>query len=144
MNGASVTIEGIHYGPQAVEDMLIAMQKACSNTANRVRDTAKGLVRVGPGNPMHVRDTIIARNVLKEAYRPMSLVTAGNRDKGVYWHYMLEFGTYFSDAHPFMRPAYQRNFSAFKAEALRGGKRAINARRRATDKARRIRAGGKR
>lgn len=141
MNDMSVELEGKHYGPQAKEDMLIALQKACSTTANRVRDTARALVPLGPGIPKHLRDTIVARNVLRSYGRhkpPMSVVAAGDRPHGVYWHYMVEYGTYWRAAHPFMRPAYQRNFDPFKAEARRQGKRALNARRRATDKARRI------
>jgi len=93
----------------------------------------------------HLRDTIRARPGRKgrlkalvhglatgeyETAQPVAYTFAGNRRAGVYWHYFVEYGTYDKPAHPFMRPAADRNFNPALAEAEHAAQRAINKKRR--------------
>ena len=135
---------GMWYGEQVVDDMKKELQESFFGTAKRIETDAKAICPIGPGVPMHLRDTIRARQARQERFKPSAYVFMGDRDRGVYWHYMVEFGTYYSPAHPVLRPAADKNFNAGLAEAAHAGQRAINAKRRASDKAKRIGAGLKR
>ena len=140
----SLTTDGVWFGDQVISDIDETLQKSSFRTASRIEQTAKALVSVGPGDPMHLRDTIRAVPARREKWKPAAFVFAGDRDRGVYWHWMVEFGTYFKKAHPFLRPAADRNFNAGLADAAHATQRVVNARRRAGDKARRIGMGKKR
>ena len=134
-------------GGALTRDMYNDLQDGMVRSAEKVADRAKQLVPVGEGVPMHLRDTIRARGKRKkpniqilatalagggyETALPGAFVFAGDRDKGVYWAHMVEFGTYEADAHPYMRPAVDSNFNAILAEAQRSGQRALNRKRRA-------------
>jgi len=142
MNVAMGT-DGIWYGDQIVSDMREELQEAFFESAKRIEADAKAICPVGPGKPMHLRDTIRARQARQEKWKPSAYVFMGDRNRGVYWHYMVEFGTYFQPAHPVLRPAADKNFNAAVAEAQHAGRRVINAKRRAGDKTRRIGAGSK-
>lgn len=142
-------------GPEFVEDMYDELVAGFYKAAVRIRDKARDLVPVGDlakhpakANPdVHLRDTIRAgkskkKNVLQNALQflsetkayykddPAAFVIAGKRSDRVYWQYWVEYGTYFKEARPFMRPAMIANFDPVLAEAERAGRRAINKRRR--------------
>jgi len=140
----AINTAGTWYGDQVISDLRDELQKSFFESAKRIETDAKANVALGPGDPMHLRDTIRARQAVQERYKPSAYVFAGDRDRGVFWHYMVEFGTYFQPAHPFLRPAADKNFNPALAEAAHAGQRAINAKRRAGEKTRRIGMGKKR
>ncbi len=145
----NVVVEGNWYGEDVIDGLQIELGEALYAGAERVAGKARGLVEysdmpITKEHPGHLRDTIRARKAKKSKFKPGAFVFAGNRLKGIYWHYMVEFGTYFKSAHPFMRPAAISSFDANKAEAARAVKRELNKKRRITDKTRRIREGKKR
>jgi len=140
--------EVLSCAPEFANDMYDELLEGFYKTACRVRDTAKNLVHVKTGA---LRNTIRARKGKKHAGLekfmqfitssggyfkddPAAFTIAGDRTailgKEVYWHYMLEYGTYDKPAHPFFRPAINSNFNAALAEAQHAGQRAINKRRR--------------
>lgn len=140
----ALTTDGVWYGEQVISDMTEELQESFFRSAQRIETDAKANVALGPGDPMHLRDTIRARQARQEKLKPSAYVFAGDRDRGVYWHYMVEFGTYESPAHPFLRPAADKNFSPALAEAAHAGQRAINRERRVGEKTKRIGTGKKR
>jgi len=140
----AMSIQGYWHGDQVIDDMNEELQESFTRAARRIEADAKSLVHVGPGDPMHLKDTIRSFPAVQEKWKPGAFVFAGDRDKGVYWHFMLEFGTYESDAHPFLRPAADKNFNPALAEARHTAQRVINRKRRITDKSRRIESGKKR
>lgn len=139
-------------GGAITRDMFEEIQSAMNASADRIAADARSRVNLGPGKPEHLRDTIRARPgrygrlrtaahlVATGEYEtalPVAYVFAGNRKVGVYWHYMVEYGTYESPAHPYMRPALDENFNPTLAEAERAGRRALLKRRRERARARR-------
>jgi HK97 gp10 family phage protein len=130
-------------------DMWDEQIKAYFKIAERIRDQAKALVPVRTGQ---LKNTIRATKAKKKtalvkfyqfitskgsyyADDPAAFAIAGDQfaratGKYVWWHYFVEYGTYFNDAHPFLRPAAIANFNPFLAEAERAGKRAVNSLRR--------------
>ena len=138
----TASIEGVWHGETIIVDMRTAQVKGFVTSARKIASRAKTLVGVGPGDPEHLRETIRVREGKKD--KSAVYVIAGNRRRGVYWHFMHEFGTFFSSAHPFMRPAVDMNFNATLAEATRRGKRELNRVRRVSARTKRIKAGLKR
>lgn len=121
-------------GDEVIKDMEEELMKSSMSTANRVAADAKSKINEGPGDPMHLADTIRARAARKEKWKPGAFVFAGDRDRGVYWHYFVEYGTYDKGARPYMRPAVDKNFNFFKAESEHAAQRAINKERRGKTK----------
>lgn len=136
MKTAIVTSK-IWNGGRITKDMFEEMQGAMFDSAKRIAVDARRNVPLGPGKPKHLRDTIRARSARKgkvemfihglatgeyETKLPVAYVFAGNRLEGVYWHYMVEYGTYDKPAHPYMRPAVDVNFNPTLAEAERAVK----------------------
>ncbi len=145
----SVVVEGNWWGEDVIAGLQDELGDALFSGAQRVAAKARGIVEysdlpITEKHPGHMRDTIVARKARKEKFKPGAFVFAGDRDKGIYWHFMLEFGTFFKPAHPFMRPAAISSFNANQAEAARAVKRELNKERRITDKTKRIKAGKKR
>ncbi len=145
----TVELTGNWYGEDVIDGMKIEMGKALFKSAERIAANARSRVKysdipISKTHPGHLRDTIVARKAKKEKFKPGAFVFAGDRLKGIYWHFMVEFGTFFKQAHPFMRPAVSANFNATGAEAARAAKREINKQRRITDKTKRIGQGFKR
>jgi len=139
--------------PEFAQDMYDELVEGFYKTAVRIRDKARGLVPYGmrphpkKASSKHLRETIRARRSRRKSnlqklmqyisesgsyYKddPAAFVFAGSRLEDVYWHYWVEYGTYDSPAHPFMRPAINANFAPILAEVLRSGRRAVNKRRR--------------
>lgn len=143
-------------GGEITKDMYTQIQQAMITSAEGIAQKAKRLVREGEGKPQHLRDTIravgrrkkprleiLAHGVASGDYEtalPGAWVIAGARRLGVYWAHYVEFGTFESPAHAFMRPAADSSFNAVLAEAAHAGQRVINRRRRRRA-ARRRRAG---
>ena len=143
---ATIETSKMWNGEALTRDMYHELQEGMVASAERIAATAKMLVPVGPGIPGHLRDTIRARGGRKGKLRaivhtlatgaqyekalPTAYVFAGDREHGIYWPHFVEYGTYFRDAHPFLRPAMDANFNATQAEAERAGRRALNKRRR--------------
>ena len=138
----------IWNGGEISKDMYAEVQQAMVTSAERIADRAQGLVPIGPGIPKHLKDTIRAKGRRKksraeilvhgiatgdyalETALPGAWVFAGEQDAGVYWAHFVEYGTYESEAHPFLRPAVDENFNAAVAETEHAAQRAINKRRR--------------
>jgi len=137
-------IKGLWFGEDVIDGMKTELEDALFTGAERIAERAKSLVHVGPGVPMHLKETIRARRARKEKWKPGAFVFAGDRLKGVYWHFMLEYGTYGEEAHPYMRPAVDQNFNAVAAESKRAVQREINKKRRVSAKTKRIQEGKKR
>ena len=160
---AKMESEKIWHGGDLTRDMFRELQASFLQSAQRIAVDARALCPVGTTEHKykgratgHLRDTIRARpgryGRLKAAVhglaggeyeqaQPVAYTFAGNRREGVYWHYFVEYGTYDKPAHPFLRPAADKNFNPAMAEADRAGKRAINKRRRELAAARRARNG---
>lgn len=142
----TIETSSIWNGGEITDDMYVEIQQSMVESAGAIADRAKQLVPSGPGDPMHLRDTIRARGRRKrsrleilvgglasgkyETALPGAWVYAGDRNKFVYWAHMVEYGTYSSPAHPFLRPAADAGFNATLAEAEHAGRRVINKRRR--------------
>ena len=124
------------YGDSYVAAMKDDMFEVYSKIANKIRDDAKGRVSK---RTEELADTIRARS---DKDKNIALVFAGDRDRlssyytrggqpvGIYWAIMVEFGTYWKPARPFMRPAADSNFNPLKAEAKHTARRVINQQRR--------------
>ena len=112
------------YGDSYIAAMKDDMFIVYSKTADKIRDNAKNLVSVRTGQ---LKNTIRARS---NKDKNIALVFAGDRKAGIYWAHMVEFGTYFNPAHPFMRPAADSNFNPLKAESKHMAQRVINQQRR--------------
>ena len=124
------------YGPAYIDAMFAEMFTVYNKTANKVRDDAKSRV---PKQTGELADTIRARS---NKNKNIAFVFAGDRDRlssyytrggqpiGIYWAHMVEFGTYFEPARPFMRPAADSNFNPLKAESKHMAQRVINQERR--------------
>ena len=136
MSKNEAVVEGLWYGEDVIAGMEGSMLDAMLVSGERIKARAQTLIDLGPGDPMHLRDTVRIKKGKKD--KKSAFVFAGNRLKGVYWGAMLEYGTYNSSAHPFMRPAVDQNFNATKAEAARAGKREVNKARRASTKTRKF------
>jgi len=144
-------------GGEISKEMYQELQDAMVKSAEGIADKARALVPIGEGDPKHLQDTIravgkrkrslfdvISRGISSGDYEtalPGAYVFAGDRDEYVYWAYFVEYGTYFKDAHPFLRPAADSSFNAVLAEAERAGRRVILERRRARDAQRRANRG---
>jgi len=139
-----VEVKGLWYGEDIIDGMKMGLGDALFTGAERIAERAKMLVHEGPGDPMHLKATIRARRARKEKWKPGAFVFAGDRTKGVYWHFMLEYGTYEGKAYPYMRPAIDANFNAVAAESKRAVQREINKKRRVSAKTKRIQEGRKR
>ena len=76
-------------------------------SADKIRDIAEGLVPKPPTAPYAKGQLVrtIRAKMAKAAGKMEAYVIAGNRDAEIYWAHMVEYGTYHSPAHPFMRPA---------------------------------------
>ena len=136
-------ISGVWYGEDVIDGMKEELGDALFVSAERIASRARSIVEysdepITKKHPGHLRDTIRARKARKKKFKPGAFVFAGDRLKGIYWHFMVEFGTYLKSAHPFMRPAVNANFNATQAEAERAVKREISRKRRVTGKTRRI------
>jgi len=145
----SVVVEGNWWGEDVIAGLQEELGDALFKGAQRVEADARARVPFGEKAkntkyPRHLRDTIVARKAKKEEFKPGAFVFAGDWKGGVFWHFMVEFGTYFKPAHPFMRPAAIANFNPTMAEAARATQREINRERRVTAKTKRIREGKKR
>ena len=145
--GAEVT--GNWYGEDVIADVKEGLGEGFYKSAQRIAANARSRVErsdlpITKKHPGHLQDTIRAKKARKKKFMPGAFVFAGDMMKGIYWHFMVEYGTYFKSAHPFMRPAVNANFNATKAEAERTVKREINRKRRITDKTKRIGKGYKR
>ena len=151
---ATIETSKMWNGEELTSDMFIELQQAMVSSAGRIAAVAKALVPYGAEERTlfkgvatgHLRDTIRARGGRKGKLRaivhtlatgaqyekalPTAYVFAGDREHGIYWPHFVEYGTYFRDAHPFLRPAMDANFNATQAEAERAGRRALNKRRR--------------
>ncbi len=151
---------GVWNGKKITEDLYSELQDAHFQTAEKIADRARVLVPVGElsahgkgaAKRLHLRDTIRAKHKRKvsrvagfvrglisgdyETAIPGAWVFAGNRKRRVFWAHWVEFGTYFKDAHPFMRPAADANFNAALEDAARAGQRVINKQRRTRTAAR--------
>lgn len=147
----TIATESIWNGGEISRDMYTEMQQAMLKSAEGIATKARQLVPVGEGVPEHLRDTIVAKGKRKksraellahllaggeyETALPGAFVfagtTGGTKETDVYWAHFVEFGTYESPAHPFMRPAADAGFSSTLAEAEHAGRRVINRRRRA-------------
>ncbi len=165
---STIQTSGVWNGGKITEDMYAEMQGAMIKSAEGIASKAKQLVRVGEDPSEHtnkaasktlqLRDTIrargrrkrsglegLARGIVSGIYEtalPGAWVFAGDRARFVYWHWMLEFGTYGNEAHPFMRPAVDSSFNAVLAHAERAGRRVLLKRRRTRAAARRRRIEG--
>ncbi len=145
----SVVVEGNWWGEDVIDGLQEELGDALFKGAQRVAADARSRVPLGTKAkntkyPRHLRDTIVARKAKKKKFKPGAFVFAGDWKGGVFWHFMVEFGTYFKPAHPFMRPAAIANSNSTLAESARAVKRELNKKRRITDKTKRIRAGKKR
>ena len=163
---STIQTSGVWNGGKITEDMYTEMQGAMLESAEVIANKARQLVPVGdlskhtdPASPtLHLRDTIrargrrkrsgfetLARQIVSGIYEtalPGAWVFAGDRDRFVYWHWMVEFGTYGNPAHPFMRPAVDSSFNAVQAHTERAGRRVLLKRRRTRAAARRARIEG--
>lgn len=115
------------HGDAIIKEMPEELEKGFLSSARRIAAAAKSLVPVKTGK---LKSTIRIRKAKKKKDRPGAFVFAGNRRENIYWHYMVEYGTYDKPAHPFVRPAIYANFNATLEEAKRAGKRVINKKRR--------------
>ena len=154
----TIQTESIWHGGAITREMYDELQDSFVQSAERIATDARSLVNLGPGDPAHLRDTIrakgrkkeraverIARGLARGEYEkalPGAWVFAGDRELGVYWAHMVEYGTYDSPANPFLRPAVDKNFNPTIAEAERAGRRVTNRRRRTRARNRRLAAGG--
>ncbi|KKL21151.1 hypothetical protein LCGC14_2448340 [marine sediment metagenome] len=136
-------IKGVWYGEDIIDGMEFELQGAFFKSAERIATSAKSKVEystipITNKHPGHLKDTIRARHARREKDMPGAFVFAGNRLKGIYWQWMVEYGTYDKPARAYMRPAINANFNATVAEAARAANREINRVRRETDKSRRF------
>ncbi len=141
-------IKGVWYGEDIIDGMEFELQGAFFKSAKRIAANAKARVvrsdlPITPKHPGHLQDTIRARHARREKDMPGAFVFAGNVRKGIYWQWMVEYGTYDKPANAYMRPAVNANFNATVAEAARAANREINRARRVKDKTRRIQVEGK-
>lgn len=142
-----IVVQGIWHGEQILSDLEIAVAGANEQSANRIAARAKGLVpyddsaKMTAKHPMHLRDTIRVRSGRKRRNKTDRFVIAGWRDKGVYWQWMVEYGTYFGMGSYFMRTAFNADFNAYLADMARHVNREFNKVRRVSAKTKRIRAG---
>lgn len=146
---AVIGIKGVWYGEDIIDGMEDELQGAFFKSAERIAANAKSRVEystipITSKHPGHLKDTIRARHARREKDMPGAFVFAGKMMKGIYWHWMVEYGTYDKKANAYMRPAINANFNATVAEAARAANREINRIRRAKDKTRRIQEGRKR
>ena len=165
---STIETSGVWNGGKITEDMYIEIQGSMIKSAEGIANRAKQLVPVGDdpskhtnkaaSKTLHLKDTIrakgrrkrsgfelLARGIVSGKYEtalPGAWVFAGMRKVHVYWAYMVEFGTYFKDAHPFMRPAADAGFNPTLAHAERAGRRVVLKRRRTRAAARRRRIEG--
>lgn len=141
------------HGGEITEDMYTEVQQAMLRSAEQIARKAKSLVPEDSGDlkrsiramgrRKRSRMESFARSVVSGNYEtalPGAWVFAGRRSKSIYWAHWVEYGTYESPAHPFLRPAMDSSFNAVLAEAGRAGQRVVNRRRRARAAARRARA----
>jgi len=142
----AIETSSIWNGGEISKDMYAELQQSMIKSAEGIAVKARGMVPVGEGDPQHLRDTIRAvgrrkKSLLEtithgiasgdyETALPGAWVFAGAREAGVYWAHFVEFGTYFKDAHPFLRPAADSSFNEVLAEAERAGRRVVLKRRR--------------
>lgn len=121
------TTEIVWNGDEIIKDMKAELMDAFYSVGKKIVVDAKRRIHNVSGK---LAESIRVRKARKEKYKPAAFIFAGNRRGGVYWHYMVEYGTYNKSAHPYIRPAVDSNFNAIKAEAARAGKRVINKKRR--------------
>lgn len=121
------TTEIVWNGDEIIKDMRAELMNAFYGVGKKIVVDAKRRIHNVSGK---LAETIRVRKAVKEKYKPAAFIFAGNRQESVYWHYMVEYGTYDKPAHPYIRPAVNSNFNAIKAESARAGKRVINKRRR--------------
>jgi len=129
------------YGDSYVAAMYDDMFEVYSNSANKIRNDAKRILAANLGGRTtgELETTIRART---DKDKNTAYVFAGQRERvsahykkhgvpvGIYWAIMVEFGTYWEPARPFMRPAADSNFNPLKAEAKHRAQRIINQERR--------------
>lgn len=146
---AGIDIEYDTCASEFAQDTYEGLLEGFYKSAERIRDKAQSLVPYKTGK---LHNTIRARKSKKKglfekfskfifsdrAYYqddPAAFVFAGDwsaraTGKYVWYHYMVEFGTYDSPARPFLRPAAYANFNAVNAEAAHMMKRVMNKKRR--------------
>ena len=124
----SITVKTKLMWNDANDTYIAAMDtdqlKVYSKTADRIRDIAVSLVRTDT----HALQRTIRARVSKKQHA--AFVFAGDRNNNIFYSHMVEYGTYFKPAHPFMRPAVAINFNPLKEEARHAAQRTINAQRR--------------
>ena len=118
-------------------EVASALLRGMGITADKIRDTAESLVPKPPGAPHASGDLVGTIRARMSGKRQEAYVIAGNRDlktsahpRGIYYAHMVEFGTYESPAHPFMRPAVNSRWNAGKAEIAHQVQRVLNKKRR--------------
>jgi len=139
----AMTTECIWYGEsgEVINDIQDHLQVSFLGSAQRIEADAKANVprsadpKAGE-YPGHLQDTIRAVQARQKRYKPSAYIFAGDQfgkftGQEVYWHHMVEYGTYYRDAHPYLRPAADKNFNPALAEAAHATQRAVNAQRRA-------------
>lgn len=111
-------------GKDIAGDMNAELANASFNTAGRIVVDARARIHNVSGK--------LAKSMRRRRSRTdnAAFVFAGNRRVGVYWHYFVEYGTYDKPAHPFLRPAVDKNFNAARAEHMHAARRALNKKRR--------------
>jgi len=104
--------------------MKLELSNASFNTAGRIVIDARSRIHNVSGR--------LAKSVRRRRSRTdnAAFVFAGNRREGVYWHYFVEYGTYNKPAHPFIRPAADKNFNSARAEHEHAVRRVLNKKRR--------------
>ena len=144
MAGTGTEVKGIWYGEQILSDLEIAVAKANDESAERIAARARVLVpydesaKTTKEHPMHLRDTIRVRSGRKRRNKTDRFVIAGWRDKGVFWHWMVEYGTYFGKGYYFMRTAVDANFNSHIADMERHVNREFNKVRRESVKSKKF------
>lgn len=104
--------------------MPIEMLEGYKEGGERIAKTARSLIHNVSG--ALARTIRVGVSKVQQAV----FVFAGSLRDRIYYGPMLEYGTYDKAAHPFMRPAIDRNFNAVEAEAAHAGQRVINKNRR--------------
>ena len=144
--GIGIEVKGVWYGDEFISTLQIELGEAAVSSAERIAADARSRVPYSDApitdkHPGHLRDTIVARGAKSEKWKPGAFVFAGDRLKGIFWQFMVEYGTAKYSARPYMRPAITANRSATLRTFTTRTQRAIEAKRA---KAKRLAMGLKR
>lgn len=132
--GMGVEVKGLWYGEEFISTLRIELGTAALNSSKRIAADARRRVPysnapITKKHPGHLRDTIVAREAKGERWKPGAFVFAGDRLKGIYWQFMVEYGTAKYAARPYMRPAVAANRSTTLGAFTTRTQRAIEAKR---------------